>query len=312
MIANLTTSMLPDINQSLTQFFGLFGVELEAARRYGVRIVMIWLLAFAANVLVKLIANRIVARADDGDDAFMSYGEKRASTISGVLKGVGGIVILVFALILTLDVFMNIGPLLAGAGVIGLAVSFGSQSLVKDMISGFFMLIENQFDVGDVIEIAGRSGGVERMTLRVTQLRDVEGVVHIIPNGQITSVSNKTRGWSRRVLDIGVGYGAEVDKAIAVLTDLAASFGKDAAWASKLDGAPEVAGVQSLDDSAVTIRVLLRTRPGMQWEVGREFLRRAKNRLDQENIEIPFPQRTVHVRYEGQLPAPTGVLGGGD
>lgn len=309
MIANLTASMLPDINQSLTQFFSLFGIELEAARRYGVKLVMIWVLAFAVNQAVKLIAKRIVAAADDGDDAIMSYGEKRASTISGVLKGVGGILVLVFATILTLDVFMDIGPLLAGAGVIGLAVSFGSQSLVKDVLSGFFLLIENQFDVGDVIEIAGRAGGVERMTLRVTQLRDIEGVVHIIPNGQITMVSNKTRLWSRRVLDIGVGYGGEVDKAIAVLTDLAASFGKDAAWAPKLDGAPEVVGVDALGDSAVRIRVMLRTRPGMQWEVGREFLRRAKNRLDQENIEIPLPQRTVHVRHEGQLPAPTDVLG---
>ncbi|MEO8480381.1 MAG: mechanosensitive ion channel family protein [Gemmatimonadota bacterium] len=309
MIANLSASLLPDINQSLTQFFNLFGIELEAARRYGVKLVMIWALAFAANQIVKLIAKRIVSAADDGDDTIMSYGEKRASTISGVLKGVGGILVLVFAMILTLDAFMDIGPILAGAGVIGLAVSFGSQSLVKDVISGFFLLIENQFDVGDVIEIAGHAGGVERMTLRVTQLRDIEGIVHIIPNGQINMVSNKTRGWSRRVLDIGVGYGAEVDKAIAVLTDLAAGFGKDAAWAPKLDGAPEVVGVQSLDDSAVTIRVMLRTLPGMQWDVGREFLRRAKNRLDQEGIEIPFPQRTVHVRHEGQLPAPTDVVG---
>ncbi|HET9064457.1 MAG TPA: mechanosensitive ion channel family protein [Gemmatimonadales bacterium] len=309
MIANLTAGMLLDINQTLTRFFNLFGIELETARRYGVKLVMIWVLAFAANQVVKLVARRIIAAADDGDDTILSYGEKRASTISGVLKGVGGMLVLVFASILTLDVFMNIGPILAGAGVIGLAVSFGSQSLVKDVISGFFLLIENQFDVGDVIEIAGRAGGVERMTLRVTQLRDIEGVVHIIPNGQITMVSNKTRGWSRRVLDIGVGYGAEVDKAIAVLTDLAAAFARDAAWAAKLDGAPEVAGVQSLDDSAVTIRVMLRTLPGMQWEVGREFLRRAKNRLDQENIEIPFPQRTVHVRHEGQLPAAVEALG---
>jgi len=309
MIANLTAGMLPDLNQSLTNFFNLFGIELEAARRYGVKLVMIWLLAFASLQLVRLVARRIVVRADDGDDTIMSYGEKRASTISGVLRSVGGAVVLLFASILTLDVFMNIGPILAGAGVIGLAVSFGSQSLVKDLISGFFLLIENQFDVGDVIEVAGRAGGVERMSLRVTQLRDVEGVVHIIPNGQITTVSNRTRGWSRRVLDIGVGYGAEVDKAIWVLTDEAALFAKDAKWAAKLDGAPEVAGVQSLDDSAVTIRVMLRTLPGMQWEVGREFLRRAKNRLDRENIEIPFPQRTVHVRHEGQLPAAAAALG---
>lgn len=309
MIATLTASMTPSVNQALSQFFGLFGIELETARRFGLKIIVIWLMAFVAHRIVKLIAQRIVAAADDDNDDQLSYDEKRASTISGILTGVGGGVVLLLAVILTLDVFMNIGPILAGAGVIGLAVSFGSQSLVKDVISGFFLLIENQFDVGDVVEIAGKSGGVERMTLRVTQLRDLEGTVHVIPNGQVTTVSNMTRGWSRCVLDIGVGYGADVDQAIAVLTDLAATFGKDAEWIHKLDGAPEVVGVQSLDASSVTLRVMLRTLPGAHWAVGREFLRLAKNRLDKEGIEIPFPQRTVHVRHEGQWPASGDALG---
>ncbi len=204
--------------------------------------------------------------------------------------------ILVFALILTLDIFMDIGPLLAGAGVIGLAVSFGSQSLVKDLIGGFFILSENQFDVGDVIEVAGKAGAVERMTLRVVVLRDVEGVVHFVPNGQITTVSNKTRLWSRVVLDVGVAYDTDIDHALEVLRDEAAAFFADGGWKPKLDEAPEVAGVQGLDDSAVTLRTMLRTQPGFQWEVAREFRRRVKNRFDREGIEIPFPQRTVHLR----------------
>jgi small conductance mechanosensitive channel len=212
---------------------------------------------------------------------------------------VGRIVILLFAVILTLDTFMDIGPLLAGAGILGLAVSFGSQSLVKDVIAGFFILMEHQFDVGDVIEVAGLAGGVERMTLRVVMLRDLEGTLHIIPNGQITTVSNKTRGWSRALLDIGVGYASNVDHALEVLRDEARTFADDSAWSFKLDGPPEVVGVQGLGDNAVTIRVMFRTGPGMQWEVGREFRRRAKNRLDREGIEIPFPQRTVHVRHHG-------------
>jgi small conductance mechanosensitive channel len=311
MIAQLTPTLLPDLTATLTRFFGLFGVELEAARRYGAKILLIWVMAFVANQVVKLIAKRIVALADDGDDGVLSHTEKRASTISGILRGVGGILVLVFATILTLDVFMDIGPILAGAGVIGLAVSFGSQSLVKDVISGFFLLIENQFDIGDVIEVAGLAGGVEKMTLRITQLRDLQGVVHVIPNGQITTVSNKTRGWSRSVLDIGVGYGADVDEALRVLRNEAELFSGDATWKARLDGAPEVLGVQSLGDSAVTIRVSLRTIPGSQWEVGREFLRRAKNRLDREGIEIPFPQRTVHVRYEGRPPESGDALGAG-
>lgn len=291
------SGVLANLSESLERFFGYFGIELEIARQYGVRILIIWLLAVAAWLALKLVAARIVARADDGDDGTLTYDEKRAQTIAGLLTGAGKIVILVFALILTLDVFMDIGPLLAGAGVIGLAVSFGSQSLVKDMLSGFFILSENQFDIGDVIEVAGLSGAVERITLRVVHLRDIEGILHIVPNGQITTVSNKTRGWSRAVLDIGVGYASDVDKALEVLRDEAKRFGDDPAWRIKLDGDPEMVGVQALADSAVTIRVMIRTQPGLQWEVAREFRRRAKVRLDREGIEIPFPQRTVHVRH---------------
>jgi small conductance mechanosensitive channel len=295
----LLTGPLFTFTETLERFFGFFGIDLETARRYGFRLLVIWGMALAASYLVKVVAERIVKMSADDDDTQLSYREKRAQTVSGLLKGVGRIVIVLFAVILTLDTFMEIGPLLAGAGILGLAISFGSQSLVKDVIAGFFILMEHQFDVGDVIEVAGLSGGVERMTLRVVMLRDLEGTLHIVPNGQITTVSNRTRGWSRAVLDIGVGYASDVDQALQVLRDEARAFAADTAWSFKLDGPPEVVGVQGLGDNAVTIRVMLRTRPGMQWEVGREFRRRAKKRLDVEGIEIPFPQRTVHVRHYG-------------
>ena len=296
-MSHFLSGVLLDLTATLESWFDYFGIELETARQYGVRILIVWLLALAAWIAVKLVAARIVSSADDGDDSSMSYDEKRAQTISGLLRGAGKIVILVFATILTLGVFMDIGPLLAGAGVIGLAVSFGSQSLVKDVIAGFFILSENQFDIGDVIEVAGLSGGVEQITLRVVHLRDVEGILHIIPNGQITTVSNKTRGWSRAVLDIGVGYGSDVDQALEVLRDEAKQFGEDKTWAARLDGMPEMVGVQDLGDSSVAIRVMIRTKPGMQWDVAREFRRRAKKRLDQGGVESPFTQRTVHVRH---------------
>lgn len=291
--------LMPTLVETLERVFGFFGTDLETARRQGVRLVAIWAMAAIAWQLVKVVALRVVRASDDGDEATLSYGEKRAQTVAGLLRGLGRAVILIFAAILTLDTFMEIGPLLAGAGILGLAVSFGAQSLVKDMISGFFMLLEHQFDVGDVIEVAGKTGTVERMTLRVVMLRDLDGTLHVVPNGQIVTVSNKTRGWSRAVLDIGVGYASDVDQALTVLRDEAHRFSKDPAWTLKLDGPPEVIGVQGLGDNAVTIRVLIRTRPGMQWEVGREFRRRAKIRLDREGIEIPFPQRTVHVRHHG-------------
>jgi small conductance mechanosensitive channel len=287
------------ISESLERFFGFFGIDLETARRYGFRLLVIWGMALAASYLVKVIAERIVKHAADEDDTQLSFREKRAQTVSGLLKGVGRIVIILFAVILTLDTFMEVGPLLAGAGILGLAISFGSQSLVKDVIAGFFILMEHQFDVGDVIEVAGKSGGVERMTLRMVVLRGLDGTVHIVPNGQITTVSNRTRGWSRAVVDIGVGYGSDLDRALQVLRDEVRGFAGDTAWSFKLDGPPEVVGVEGLGDNAITVRVMLRTRPGMQWEVGREFRRRAKIRLDAEGIEIPFPQRTVHVRHHG-------------
>jgi small conductance mechanosensitive channel len=292
------------LTETLERFFGFFGIDLETARRHGLRLLFIWGMAFAAFYLVKVIAERIVKLSADDDDTQLSYREKRAQTVSGLLKGVGRIVIVIFAIILTLDTFMEIAPLLAGAGILGLAVSFGSQSLVKDVLAGFFILMEHQFDVGDVIEVAGKSGGVEKMTLRVVTLRDLDGTVHVVPNGQITTVSNRTRGWSRAVLDIGVGYASDVDQALETLRQEARAFAEDSAWSYKLDGPPEVVGVQGLGDNAVTIRVMLRTRPGMQWEVGREFRRRAKIRLDREGIEIPFPQRTVHVRHYGAGASP--------
>jgi small conductance mechanosensitive channel len=211
------------------------------------------------------------------------------------------VVILLIALLVTLNMFIDVGPVLAGAGILGLAISFGAQSLVKDVISGFFILSENQFAVGDVIEAAGKSGVVEKMSLRVVVLRDLEGRMHVVPNGEIKVVSNMTRGWSRAVVDVGVSYEQDVDRALEVVRDEAAQFSTDKSWSTQLDGAVEVPGVEALGDSAVKIRILIRTQPGSQWNAAREFRRRLLKRLEHEGIEIPFPQRTVRVKVEGGL-----------
>jgi small-conductance mechanosensitive channel len=278
-----------------------FSADVGLLKQRGLQLVVIWLLAWVLWWLLKRIAHRIVVAADDGDDRRLSLAEKRAATVSGLIKSVGRVVVLLLAVFLTLNqvVGLNTAPLLAGISILGLAVSFGAQSLVKDFIAGTFILIENQFAVGDIIEAGGKAGVVESMTLRITCLRDLEGTLHIIPNGQIASVSNKTRGWSRSVVDVTVAYDSDIDGTMLVLRDELDRLAKDPEWSWKLDGAPEVAGVNELGDNAVAIRVLLRTVPGMQWEVGREFRRRIKKRLDQEGIEIPFPQRTVHVRHHG-------------
>jgi len=278
---------------AIAEFFRLPPGELP---RTLMRVGVIWLLAWLVMRVIHLIARRIVAAVDDGDDSTLTVAEKRGQTIAQLLRSVGRVVVLGLTALLTLDVFFDIGPLLAGAGILGLAVSFGAQSLVKDVIGGFFILLENQFVVGDVVEAAGKSGTVERMTLRVVMLRDLRGVLHIIPNGQIAAVSNFTRSWSRAVVEVSVAYSANVDHAIAVLQDEAERFAADAVWQARLEGAPDVLGVEQLGENGVTIRALLRTVPGAQWEVGREFRRRIKNRLDREGIEMSYPQRVVHLR----------------
>lgn len=300
-MASIMSGILPDFWASMEQFLHFFDLPAATVRRVGVQVLFIWLMTAVAWVLIRVIARRIVARADDGDDGRLSSGEKQAETIAQLLQSVGRAVLLVLAVILTLNQFMDIGPLLGAGAVFGLAISFGSQSLVKDVIGGFFILMEKQFWVGDTIEVAGRTGTVERITLRVVMLRDAEGVLHIIPNSQITTVSNRTTGWSRAVIDIGVAYEADIDAAIAALRDECRSFHDDPAWSARLIGIPEVAGVQSLADSAVMVRVLVRTDPGDQAGAAREFLRRVKVRFDRDGIEIPYPQRTIHVRHHGPV-----------
>jgi small conductance mechanosensitive channel len=287
---------IPDFIKNLAD---LLKVDASLLIRNLIQIGFIWVLTWIGLRVVAHVARRIEKAVDDGDDSYLSEREQRGQTISQLLRSVGRVLLLALGLLLTLNVFIDIKPLLGGVGILGLAVSFGAQSLVKDVISGFFYLIEGQFAVGDVIEIAGKSGVVERMTLRVVMLRDTNGALHMIPNGQISTVSNLTRGWSRAVVDVGVAYGTEVDKALDIFSHEAESLAADPRWKDLLDGAPEVVGVTDLGDSQVTIRTLFRTHPGKQWAVGREFRRRIKNRLDHEGIEIPFPQRMMHIRVSG-------------
>jgi len=295
----LNLAPLFTFGEVIRRLAAILRIDAEELIRSGVRVLGIWLLAWLAYRVVRLAARRIEVAVDDGDDSVTTLRERRGQTIAQLLRSVGRVVILAIAVLLTFNVFIDIGPILAGAGILGLAVSFGAQSLVKDVISGFFILFENQFAIGDVIEVAGKSGLVEKMTLRVVQLRDAEGIMHVVPNGEIKVVSNKTRGWSRAVVDVGVPYDENVDRAIEVLRDEAAQFSTDKTWGAQLDGPVEVLGVESLSDSAVVLRTTIRTQPGSQWNVAREFRRRIKNRFDQESLEIPFPQRRVHVRVEG-------------
>lgn len=291
----LLLASLRDVVQQIADFFRLDAGEL--GRRLA-QVLFIWVLAFGAVRLLRVIAHRIEKAVDDGDDSTLTEREQRRHTLSQLLRSVGRVVIVAIALLLSFNVFVNIAPLLAGAGILGLAVSFGAQSLVKDLIAGFFFLMENQFAMGDVIEVAGKSGVVERMTLRVVVLRDGQGAVHTIPNGQIASVSNYTRKWSRAVLDVEVAYETDIDRALAVLQDEAVRFAADPAWLPRLEGPPEVQGVESLGENGIRLRTLIKTQPGAQWEVAREYRRRLKNRLAAEGIQFPTSQRTLQLRLD--------------
>jgi moderate conductance mechanosensitive channel len=274
-------------------------VDGEGLLRVSFRVLGIWILAWFGLRVVKLTAERIEKSVDDGDDSITTLREKRGRTISQLLRSVGRVVIVTIAILMTFNVFINIAPILAGAGILGLAVSFGAQSLVRDVISGFFFLVENQFAVGDVIEAAGKGGVVEKMTLRVVVLRDLDGSMHVIPNGEIKVVSNKTRGWSRAIVDISVPHTEDLERALNVVQDEAAKFSADPLWGVQLDGPVEVLGVESLTDNSVVIRTLLKTQPGSQWSVAREFRRRLKNRFSRETIDSPYQQRRVQVTVRG-------------
>jgi len=189
---------------------------------------------------------------------------------------------------------INIGPLLAGAGVIGLAVGFGAQSLVKDVISGFFILLENHMNVGDVVGIAGKDGVIESINLRVTTLRDYSGNVHIIPNGQISVLTNMTKEFSRAVFEIGVAYKENVDEVMQLMKTVAGEMADDPDFSDRILGPMEMSGLDSFGDSSVNIKARIDTRPREQWNVAREYRRRLKKAFDEKGVEIPFPHVTLY------------------
>ncbi len=223
----------------------------------------------------------------------------RAETIGTVLKSVASIVIYAIAVLTALsEVNINLAPLIAGAGVVGVALGFGAQSLVKDFLSGLFMLAEDQYGVGDIVDVGEATGTVEIVNLRTTRLRDVDGTVWHVPNGEIRRVGNMSQQWARALLDIDVAYDTDLDRAMEVVKDVADGLWHEDVWKVDILDEPEVWGVQALGADGITIRLVLRTQPARQWAVSRELNRRMKARFDEEGIEIPFPQRVMWVRQD--------------
>ncbi len=192
------------------------------------------------------------------------------------------------------EVGISIGPLLAGAGIIGLAVGFGGQYLIRDIISGFFIILENQYRIGDIISIDNTSGQVEDISLRMTTLRDLDGTVHHIPHGEIKKVSNLTKYFSRVNLNIGIGYKSNLDHVITVINKIGCDLYEDPNWKPFIIKAPSFLRVGDFGDSAIIVKILGETIPLKQWDVAGELRKRIKIAFDEEGIEIPFPQRVIH------------------
>ena len=260
----------------------------------GIRVLVILVLTLVAVKLSGWITNRIFASfRQDEDDPERA---KRADTLSSLIKYVLVISVFTVGIIMVLGEFgIAIGPILAAAGIVGLAVGFGAQQLVQDVISGFFIILEDQIRVGDVVQIAGKGGLVEKVNLRMTIIRDLAGNVHFVRNGHIDVVTNMTKEYSRYVFNIGIAYREDVDQVINVVKEIHAELRQDEEFGKDIIDDIEILGLDEFADSAVIIKARTTTKPIKQWRIGREFNRRMKKKFDELDIEIPFPHTTLYV-----------------
>ncbi|MHB9101931.1 MAG: mechanosensitive ion channel family protein [Sulfuricella sp.] len=250
-----------------------------------------WALLRLSNKAIKLLKAYLRSQADNNLEDL-----KRIETLSRVFHYIAAVVIYVVSgMVVLSELGVSIAPILATAGVLGIAVGFGAQSLIKDYFNGFFLLLENQVRQGDVVEAGGKGGLVEEVTLRYIKMRDYDGNVHFIPNGIITTVTNMSRGFAYAVIDVGVAYREDLDEVMDVMRQVGAGMREDEAIGGKILEAMEMAGVDRWDDSAVILRCRFKVHPLEQWEIRREYLRRLKQAFDRHGIEIPYPHLTVYV-----------------
>jgi moderate conductance mechanosensitive channel len=291
----------------------LAGVEIKAGlhpedltqwiTQSGARILLLILLAFAANRFAASVIRNAEHEIGPGEDIKATERRKRLQTVAGTLRRFFSILIWSAAALMVLrELDVDITPVLTGAGIVGLAVGFGAQTLVKDIISGLFLIAEDQVRLGDVAEINGIGGAVEEINLRTIVLRDLEGTVHYIANGEIRTLANKSKDFSYYVIDIGVGYNDDTDRIVDAVRDVARELMLDPVFAMHILEPLEVLGVDAFKASEVTLRFRLKTLPMKQWEVGRELRRRIKKAFDAKGIQIAGPSMTVTVRQPSAGP----------
>lgn len=264
----------------------------------GIELIIIIVVAKLVSVGLHNTIEKIVRKAVPSHDFIDSASEKkREDTLIRVFSGTMKILLYGVTFMLVLSALgVTIGPVLAGAGVAGVAFGFGAQYLVRDLISGFFIILENQFRVGDAVEVAGITGIVENVTLRVTTVRNLDGILHFVPNGEMKVVANKSKDFSRVNLVVGVSYGADIDKVIDVVNSIGEEIAHDEVWGQKILKAPQFLRVDNLGESSVDVRIVGETKPLEQWSVAGELRKRIKQHFDKEGIEIPFPQRVVTLK----------------
>lgn len=286
---------------------GVLGRIIEPLLQVVLIVVVAWLLSRLLRRMVRRIVGRMKSRGGlapfgDTKGGYVSpRRSQRLDAIGTVMSSAVGFLVWAVALftILGSTFGLNIGPLLAGAGILGVALGFGAQDLVKDVLSGLFMLAEDQYGVGDVVDAGEATGVVEGISLRTTRIRDVTGTLWHVPNGEIRRIGNMSQEWSRALLDVRVAYRSDVDAAAEVIKAVADEMAAEDAYASLFLAPPEIWGVESLDPDSLSIRLVVKTLPGEQWAISRELRRRIKMALDRADIEIPFPQRTIWLRREG-------------
>ncbi|MDO9351565.1 MAG: mechanosensitive ion channel family protein [Deltaproteobacteria bacterium] len=260
----------------------------------GIKIIGILIGLVILSQMSRWIAKWMEKFVYEKDPLQASEAKKRAHTLGNILRHAFLIIITFVAVLMILgELGIQLGPLLATAGIGALAIGFGAQSLVKDVISGFFIILENQYRIGDVIEVAGVSGLVESVSLRKTVLRDLQGKVHTIPNGEIKVVSNFSKEWSRSVLDLGISYRDDIDQIVDLLIQIGKEMKSEEPYKSAILEPLQVLGVEKFDESQMVIRMMVKTAPLKQWEVGRELRRRIKIRFDEKGIQLPFPHRVL-------------------
>ena len=258
-------------------------------------LILAFILLKMTNVLMRHLKPLMLRHMESGTDLEVSEMEKRLDTLLGILRSIIKLVVwLMIGMLFLRKLGIDIAPIIAGAGIVGLAVGFGAQELVRDFIAGFFMLLENQIRDGDVAIVNGTGGLVEHVGMRTIILRDVSGVVHVFQNGKINTLSNMTKKWSGMVFDIGVAYKEDTDEVVEIIHQVAEELQTDPDFKNKILEPLEVFGVDKFGDSAVNIKARFKTKPIEQWSVGREFNRRLKKAFDKQGIEIPFPHRTIY------------------